>query len=115
MSTPEQSPFSSTCIRRSRSRGDLAEFGLVLIAVSIDHRLDFDGHDWCLWVNTDSVVAANEELENYERENRPPASPPPRAETVDSGWFGVFGYLLVIWALPTLEGAMVLGWDWREA
>jgi membrane associated rhomboid family serine protease len=107
-------PDSSVCIRRSRSRQPLAELSLVLTAVTIDHLIDFDSHHWCLWVAVDDVAAANEELEKYQRENVPARTRERRAETIDSGWFGVFGYLLVIWALPSLEGAGTFGWDWRE-
>lgn len=87
----------------------------MLTAVTIDHRVEFDGHDWCLWVASDDVVAANEEIDKYQHENRPARQPVRQAQTVDSGWFGVLGYLLAIWALPSLEGAGTFGWDWREA
>jgi membrane associated rhomboid family serine protease len=33
--------------------------------------------------------------------------------TVDSGWLGVAGYLLVIWALPALAGFGLLDAGWR--
>ncbi len=105
----------TTCIRRSRTRPPLSELGLVLAAVSIDHEIDFDGHDWCLWVHSGDVAAANDELEKYQQENRPSPRVYRSAQTVDSGWAGVLGYLLVIWALPTLEGGRVFGWNWREA
>jgi len=58
--------------------------------------------------------AAQREIDAYQQENRSipgPRSPP---APVDSGWFGVFGYLLVIWALPWLENALVFGWQWRD-
>lgn len=87
----------------------------MLTAVSIDHQIDFDGHDWCLWVDCGDVAAANDELDKYDRENRPTARAQRLAQTIDSGWLGVLGYLLVIWALPSLEGSRVFGWNWREA
>ncbi len=87
----------------------------MLTALSIDHRIEFDGHDWGLWVPVEDAARAGDELSRYERENQPSSAQQPRAETVDSGWLGVLGYLLVIWALPSLEGAAVFGWDWREA
>lgn len=105
---------SSTCIRRSRARPPLGELALVLTAVNIDHHVDYDGHEWGLWVATDDVAAANAELDKYDRENRVSARPRREAQTIDSGVLGVLGYLLVIWALPSLEGAQALGWDWRE-
>ncbi len=91
------------------------ELSLVLAAVSIDHEIEFDGHDWCLWVSGRDAVAAEGELASYQHENIPPKRVYRPVQTVDSGWLGVFGYLLVIWALPSLEGARVFGWQWRES
>ena len=106
-------PPQSTCIRRSRARQPLAELGLVLTAVSIDHRIEFDGHEWGLWVASADVADANDELDEYQRENRPPQRIERTAQLVDSGWLGVLGYLVVIWALPNLEAMQAFGWDWR--
>ncbi|HEX7035273.1 MAG TPA: rhomboid family intramembrane serine protease [Pseudomonadales bacterium] len=87
----------------------------MLSAVGVPHLIDFDGHEWCLWVDSNDVPAANLELDRYDRENRR-AQPVRRAAVVvDSGWVGVLGYLLVIWALPSLEGSHAFGWRWREA
>ena len=108
-------PLQLTCIRRSRSRQALNEPALVLAAVGIAHQIDFDGHEWCLWVDSNDVPAANLELDRYDRENRAAPRVPRTAVIVDSGWIGVLGYLLVIWALPSLEGARAFGWRWREA
>ena len=33
--------------------------------------------------------------------------------TFDSGWFGVLGYLCVIWLLPSVEVLSIFDWDWR--
>ena len=107
--------LQSTCIRKSRARQQLGELSLVLTAVDIDHQIEFDGRDWCLWVSSAEVAAANDELDKYDRENQPSRRLQRRAEIVDSGWLGVAGYLLVIWALPSLEGPRVFGWSWREA
>lgn len=87
----------------------------MLSAVTIDHEIDFDGHDWGLWVAASDVAVANEELDKYRRENRPLPQPARQPLTVDSGWLGVLGYLLTIWALPSLEGVHAFGWDWRAA
>ena len=103
----------STCIRRSRSRPPLSEAALVLTAVAIEHQIEFDGHDWCLWVGSSDVAAANDELDKYDRENRPARRAHREAQTIDSGWLGVLGYLIAIWALPSLEGSRAFGWDWR--
>lgn len=105
----------STCIRRSRHRQPLSELALVLTAVSIEHDIAFDGHDWCLWVGSADVQSANEELTKYARENEPSRRRYREAHTVDSGILGVLGYLVVIWALPTLEAEQAFGWEWRSS
>jgi rhomboid protease GluP len=111
----ESDPDTSVCIRRYPSRGSLNELALVLTAVGVAHRIDFDGHDWCLWVALDDVEYANSELARYQQENRPPSSAGPVPVVIDSGWLGVLGYLLVIWSLPWFENQTALGVDWRDA
>ncbi|MFW6093552.1 MAG: rhomboid family intramembrane serine protease [Pseudomonadota bacterium] len=101
-------------LRHARSCATLAESALVLEALGIRHRIEFDGREWGLWVAVEDAPAAGAELDTYERENASPRAAPPRAEVVDSGWLGILGYLLVIWALPSLEASAALGWDWRE-
>lgn len=101
-------------LRQAPSRGDLAEVSLVLTAVDIDHRLVFDGHHWGLWVPGEYREVAASQLEAYFRENRFRLRRPQEVlQTIDSGWFGVLGYLLVIWLLPSLEAEQVFGWNWR--
>jgi rhomboid protease GluP len=112
--TVEATPAAEICLRRDRARGRVNELGLVLTAVGIDHRLEFDGHDWGLWVAVDDVAAANEELDRYHTENRPSLSARPVPVVIDSGWLGVLGYLLVIWSLPWFENA-AWGIAWRDA
>jgi rhomboid protease GluP len=107
-------PDTSVCIRRQPSRSPLNELSLVLSAVGVAHRIDFDGHDWCLWVAVEDVETANRELGRYQLENRPPAAAPV-PQRIDSGWLGVLGYLLVIWALPWLENYAPGGEHWRDA
>jgi len=103
-------------LRQASSRGGLAEVSLVLTAVDIEHRLVFDGHHWGLWVPGDRRDAASGQLEAYFRENRFGLRRSQQIlRTVDRGWFGVLGYLLVIWLLPSLEAQHVFGWDWRAA
>lgn len=111
----QQIPEGWLRLRHAPTRGDLADFSLVLAAVGVDHRLDFDGHQWGLWVAAQAAEAAEAELAAYRQENRPPPRAPSVLETVDSGWFGVLGYLAVIWLLPTLEAQRVFGWDWQDA
>jgi rhomboid protease GluP len=102
------------CIRRSSDRRRIDEAAFVLTAVGIDHHVGRDGDEWSLWVPDALGARAETELEWYRSENRPspPAIP---VLPVDTGWPGVFGFLLVIWMLPTLEHHAVFGWDWREA
>jgi rhomboid protease GluP len=108
-------PDTSVCIRRHASRGVLNELSLVLNAVDVAHHVDFDGHDWCLWVALEDVEHANVELDRYRAENRAPAAVAPLPPRVDSGWLGVLGYLLVIWSLPWLENYAPWAADWRGA
>lgn len=109
--------FPAVCIGRSRARATVTELGLVLTAVAIEHQIEFDGHEWCLQVREADAAAAAAEISAYWRENRPAPDPssPLRVPNVDSGWIGVLGYLLVIWALPSLESSLTFGWNWREA
>ncbi|MEZ5559660.1 MAG: rhomboid family intramembrane serine protease [Pseudomonadales bacterium] len=100
------------CLQQSRSRLPLSELGLVLESVAIRHRVEFDGHQWCLLVGAEDVDAAQQQLRMYQQENphRPP--PAPTFTPVDSGWPGVLGYLAVIWTVPALQGRQTFGWDW---
>jgi membrane associated rhomboid family serine protease len=111
----QQIPEGWLRLRHAPSRGDLAELSLVMAAVGVDHRLVFDGHQWGLWVPPEAALAAEAELQAYRQENRPAVRQETALETVDSGWFGVLGYLAVIWLLPSLEARQVFGWDWQEA
>jgi rhomboid protease GluP len=101
------------CIYRSDDRRRVDEAGFVLTAVGIDHHVGREDHQWSLWVPLALTAPAQRELDQYWLENRPRIAPP--LTTVDSGWPGVLGFLLVIWMLPTLEHQFVFGWDWREA
>ena len=103
-------------LRQAPSRVDLAEVSLVLTAVDIDHRVIFDGHHWGLWVPGECREAAASQLDAYFRANRLRRLRSHEAlKTLASGWFGVLGYLAVVWLLPTLEAQQVFGWDWRAA
>jgi rhomboid protease GluP len=105
-----------SCVRRAPSRPPLDEAGLVLTAVAIDFRIEWDGHDWMLLVPAAAAQHAQAELDAYRVENQPRAQPlRPRIVPLDSGWAGVIGYLLVIWSLPTLETSLPFLRDWQNA
>lgn len=101
-------------IREGRERRDLRAFALVLSARGIDHRIDFKESVWRLLVTSEDLMAGLRELGAYERENvSAPALAAP--EYIDHGWWGVAGYLAVIWLVMACEAVSALGWDWRAA
>ena len=104
-----------TCIRTDRDRLVLERASLVLTAIDIDNDIESGAALWCLWVPNALAQRAASELEKYSEENRPRYLPRPRVTTIDSGWIGVIGYLLIIWMLPSLEASSAFGWHWRDA
>ena len=100
------------CIARG-ARATLMEASLVLTAVSIEHRIEADDHLCMLLVPTSMARRATSELQKYGQENRYLPPPPRTVFTIDSGWIGVLGYLLVIWMLPWLEANWA--YAWRDA
>ncbi len=92
----------------------LERAGLVLAATGIDYGIEADDDQWRLWVPAELAVRANTELEKYAQENRGRLEPRPKVVQIDSGWSGVVGFLLIIWMLPSLEGAAAFGWHWRD-
>ena len=100
------------CIARG-PRESLAEASLVLTAMSIEHRVEAEERVWGLLVPLPLAMNATTQLQKYRQENR---YLPPPAKTVfdiDSGWYGVLGYVVIIWMLPWLEANWA--YDWREA
>ena len=112
---PPNEPLPWCCIQRAETRAPLMDSSLVLTAVNIDHHVESDGNEWRLYVPLELESSALEELQSYQLENVPKVVTRPRVVTFDSGWFGVLGYLSVIWLLPSLESASVFDWDWRGA
>ena len=101
-------------VRSGRERRDLRTAALVLTARGIDSRIDLVGGVWRLLVPADELPAGSAELDAYERENVPtPAAAMPLR--IDSGWWGVAGYLAVIWATMIAEANGALGWNWLDA
>ncbi len=98
----------------SASRRDaLTDASLVLTAVGIEHRLEKAEGQWHLLVDELDAHRASAELQRYHDENRVNVAAPSGPRVLERGWMGVFGYLLVIWLLPTLEGYNAFDWDWR--
>jgi membrane associated rhomboid family serine protease len=96
-------------------RGAMTEAGFVLTAVAIEHRIELCGRISRLLVPPSQLAQAMAELESYQQENRPLPGSGYSVPTVDGGWAGVLGYLMVIWLQPSLEANQAFGWDWREA
>ncbi len=107
-------PPPRTRIRCDPDRRAIERASLVLTAIDIDNDIEPDAAQWCLWVPSVDAPRALAELATYFRENRPRHVPRPHVVTVDSGWIGVIGYLLVIWLLPSLEASAAFGWHWRS-
>lgn len=102
-------------LRVGHRRRTLAEMGLVLTAVGIPHRLEERIEGWTLLVDEDHVARALEELGDYKEEQA--AEPPPVTimPPVDDGRWGILGFLVVIWAVPFLQGEAIFGPDMLPA
>ncbi len=103
------------CLRQAREYRAIAEASLVLSAMGVEHQIDRGERQWSLWVPANQAQHADRQLDLYRRENAPANWPGPTVIHIDRGWAGVAGFLLLIWALPSLEAAMLFGWDWRQA
>ncbi|MFP6817169.1 MAG: rhomboid family intramembrane serine protease [Pseudomonadales bacterium] len=98
-------------IRIAHGRRDaLEEASLVLTAVYIENHVEEDGDTFALLVRTNLAMQATSELRSYDDENRFVPTPAPSLFTIDSGWIGVLGYLVVLWMLPWLESNWALAW-----
>ena len=71
--------------------------------MDIEHEIHREGPDWVLLVAQPDLEAAHHQLTSYWRENAPSRDQPVTAITIDSGWAGVIGYLLVIWWVPVWQ------------
>jgi membrane associated rhomboid family serine protease len=85
-------------IYRSAYRAACAERALMLTAVGISARIEFEAGLYVLAVDEADAPAASDQLRRYERENRaPPVSParsPPRI--FGNAWVGCVLYVLVL-------------------
>lgn len=91
---------------RAEDQRLILDASLVLLAVKVAHRVDMNASSspWSLMVPPQEQARAHRELSAYWQENSKP--PPTRAMVplVDSGWFGVLGFIAVIWSVPALAG-----------
>lgn len=97
------------CLRRAPVRAPIGEAAYVLTAMGIDHRIEETIEGFELWVRADRAADAEDELADYQDEAPLRAPPAPAPAPIDSGLFGVLGYLLVIWAVPFLQGQAAFG------
>ena len=101
-------------IRKARARRELRLLELVLTARGVDSRIEYSEGIWRLTVAPEEAAAAHQELAAYERENAP-AAPIPQPARIDSGRWGVVGYLAAVWLVLALEASAAWGWDWQGA
>ncbi len=87
----------------AHQRRAVIEAALVLSAMGIEHFVEHEGRRWSLWVTPADETRAREQLQLYWQENQPLPDISVEAETVDSGWPGVVGYLGVIWLVPAVQ------------
>lgn len=85
------------------TRRAVMEAALVMASQDVDYVVEEAANGWCLKVAEEDLPRASGELQNYWRENAPSTVQPRTVEIVDSGWMGVLGYLVIIWAVPALQ------------
>ncbi len=90
------------CIRVSLSHRAISELQLVLTSVGIESKISRSIYGWKLYTYESWVSVAEHQLKIYRKENQPLAEPTP-IPVIDKGWWGVIGYLLVIWGVPALD------------
>jgi membrane associated rhomboid family serine protease len=90
-----------TVIYRSAYRGACADRALVLTAVGISARIEFEAGLYVLVVEDADAPPAGEQLRRYESENRVPAAAPalPSPRTFGNAWVGCVVYVLVLVAV----------------
>ena len=100
----EQDPWVE--IFRAEDKRQIRDASLVLLAVKVAHRVDMNATatPWSLMVPLAEQARAHHELTSYWQENSKPPPTQVQVPFVDSGWFGVLGFLAVIWAVPALQG-----------
>lgn len=111
---PERDLLHFISVQESADRRGLAEGALVLAARGIgSHEVAVDGR-WCLLVRAERAASARAELAAYQSENAPREAAAV-LPTVAGVWYGIGGYMLVIWQQPLLEGFGIYGSGARYA
>ena len=111
--TPDETQDIWIDVYRHREQRSLNDAAFVLTALAVPFQVQQWDNDWVLYVPQDRVAYASEQLTLYFRENSQVRFRPPDSPAIDSGWAGVLGFLLVIWAAPWFESWVLYGW--REA
>ncbi len=102
-------PTDSSEVFRSAYRLACEERAFVLLAVTIDSNIHFDGVQFVLSVAVEDTERALSQLRQYETERRPvPAEPVPQS-LHDNAWVGATLYVLVLMGVAL---AISNGW-WR--
>lgn len=99
MSNPSE-PEQEIEVFRTSTQPRAMEATLVLVAMDIPHELLREDAAWSLYVAVEHAPHARAQLDLYWAENSQPRPQPRTADIVDSGWWGIIGYLCVIWSLP---------------
>ena len=82
----------------------ILELELVLTAVGIDSRIERFDRMWMLFVTSDHVRGAREQLSLYQRENRIFNRTRNPSPTLESGIVGCVAFVVIIWSVWLLEG-----------
>lgn len=100
-------------VYRHKHQQALNDVAFVLTALAVPFKVQQWDEDWLLYVPQAQAAYASEQLDLYFSENAPVRYRPPDSPAIDSGWAGVLGYLLVLWAAPWFESWVL--YNWREA
>lgn len=89
--------------------------GLALQAAGIDYELLQTAGQWALFVAAHDAVRARDELSGYANETAPPQAVTETPLQEFSGWPGVVGYVLILFAGMLLQHRQAFGIDWFSA
>jgi membrane associated rhomboid family serine protease len=93
-------------IFRSDRKVQIRDAALVLAAVDIEYKIQrlqmVPPGPWSLLVEPHNQEKGHQQLVKFWEENSKPTVKPVELPTVDSGWWGVLGFLAVIWSIPNL-------------